>query len=455
MYDVLHDNSSALATRTSETGVVVSELTPSACESLGGFARFRWIILTLIFSLSFCAFIERLTLSVAAERMMPELGITQAQVGWLLTAFVVGYTVCQFPGGLVGLRFGARRVLFVSALLSAAANFSLILAPAVALGTSLVVLMWTSRLVLGIVQAPLYPVSSGALAAWFPPEEWAWALGLLVTGIGLGAAVTPPAVAWMMGAFGWRQSVCAASVPGVAAAILWWTFGRDGPNGKQDPASTVPASGDGTILRQSLALLVDRNVIALTISYVLDNAAVYLITYWSFLYLVQERHLTVLESGTLASVPFLVGAIGAGIGGRLCDRLCVRFGARWGVRIVPLSVLPLVGAFLYLAATISSPYMAVLALTGCYTGLQMTEGSYWSAAMRIGESRTMAVTGVLNTGGNLGGVLITPVIGYLSGNHAWIACFAIGTVCVVGAALLWLVTNAIPPRDHTNTQRPP
>jgi MFS transporter, ACS family, glucarate transporter len=421
----------------------VSSIEPSTKPILGRLG-FRWVILALVFTLSFSAFIERLTLSVVAAQIMPEFSVTQVQVGWILTAFVIGYTVFQFPGGLIGLKFGARRVLFVSALVGALANVSLIWMPAIASGVAMVALMWLSRLLLGVAQAPLYPVSSGALAAWFPPAQWAWALGLLVMGIGLGAAVTPPAVAWMMAALGWRASVCAATIPGVAAALLWWFFGRDDPGRASAERDLTRAAGRPSIVKQSLELLVNRNVVALTCSYVLDNAVVYLITYWSFLYLIQERHLGVLEGGSLAAAPFLVGAIGASVGGKLCDRLCARLGPKWGVRVVPLVVLPLVGAFLYLTENASNAYLAVLGLTGCYTGLQMTEGSYWCAAMRIGGTRTMAVTGVLNTGGNLGGVLVTPIIGYLTQRHAWSACFAIGILCVVAAATLWLFTTALP-----------
>jgi MFS transporter, ACS family, glucarate transporter len=424
----------------------VSSIEPSTKPILGRLG-FRWAILALVFTLSFSAFIERLTLSVVAAQIMPEFSVTQVQVGWILTAFVIGYTVFQFPGGLIGLKFGARRVLFVSALVGALANVSLILVPAIASGVAMVALMWLSRLMLGVAQAPLYPVSSGALAAWFPPAQWAWALGLLVMGIGLGAAVTPPAVAWMMTAFGWRASVCAATIPGVAAALLWWFFGRDDPGGTSSDRTSTRVAAGPSIIKQSLELLVNRNVIALTCSYVLDNAVVYLITYWSFLYLIQERHLGVLEGGSLAAAPFLVGAIGASVGGKWCDRLCARLGPKWGVRVVPLVVLPLVGAFLYLTENASNAYLAVVGLTGCYTGLQMTEGSYWCAAMRIGGKRTMAVTGVLNTGGNLGGVLVTPIIGYLTQRHAWSACFAIGILCVVAAAILWLFTTALPPAE--------
>lgn len=403
----------------------------------------RWAILGAIFLLSLTAFVQRLTLPVAAERMMPALGLSQVQIGWLFSAFIIGYTAFQFPGGLVGMRFGARRVLLVSCILGIAMTLALAAAPVITSGAIMLAIMLVSRFLLGMAQAPLYPVSSGVLASWFPATEWAWALSLLVTGIGLGAGITPPIVAWLMQESGWQAAVCLSTVPAAIALILWWRIGKDHPTDKiPDVGAPQQAQRQSAQLwRDALVLMTDRNVLALTVSYVLLNTVVYFINYWSFLYLVQERHFTVLESGMLASAPFLVGAVAAGIGGRICDRCCVRWGARRGVRFVPKIALPSVAVTLYLAVHAANPYWAVVALTACYSGVEMTEGSYWCAAMRVGRERTMAATGVLNTGGNLGGILITPVVAYLSSRQQWATCFMIAAVCACAAAALWLMVD--------------
>src|SRR5277367_5474676 len=69
----------------------------------------RWRILALLFAFSFVGYVQRTSVAIAAERMMPTLGLSQVQVGWLLTAFLVGYTVFQVPGAIVGGWLGARR----------------------------------------------------------------------------------------------------------------------------------------------------------------------------------------------------------------------------------------------------------------------------------------------------------------------------------------------------------
>ena len=75
--------------------------------------RVRSLIFVLIFGFACASYLQRQGIGIAAERMMPELGLTQVQVGWLITAFLFVYAVFQVPGALFGQRFGARRTLTV------------------------------------------------------------------------------------------------------------------------------------------------------------------------------------------------------------------------------------------------------------------------------------------------------------------------------------------------------
>ena len=64
--------------------------------------RVRWPILGLLFGFAFIAYMQRTSFSVAAAQMMPDLGISQMQLTWLMTGYLVTYTVCQLPGGIFG-----------------------------------------------------------------------------------------------------------------------------------------------------------------------------------------------------------------------------------------------------------------------------------------------------------------------------------------------------------------
>jgi predicted MFS family arabinose efflux permease len=80
----------------------------------------------------------------------------------------------------------------------------------------------------------------------------------------------------------------------------------------------------------------------------------------------------------------------------------------------------------------------VAALCLGFACVEVTEGSYWGATMRRAPDDTMAATGLLNTGGNLGGVVATPIIAALSSMYSWTVVFATGAVLALIAAGLWL-----------------
>jgi MFS family permease len=192
-----------------------------------------------------------------------------------------------------------------------------------------------------------------------------------------------------------------------------------------------------------LRVLGDPQVLGLTLSYLVMNYVFYLVTFWSFLYLVQDRKLSVLESGWLGALPFVVAGVAAATGGRIADGLRGRYGERTGPRILPLVTLPLAGFFLYLTVSSDGAYAAIAALCLGFACVELNEGNYWGVAMRLEPNDSMAATAVLNMGGNIGGVLGTFFIAKISAAAGgWGTVFATGVVTSVVAALLWLRIDA-------------
>src|SRR5919204_2321687 len=89
-------------------------------------------ILALIFTFAFTGYVQRTSIGIAAERMMPELGLSQVQIGWLVTAFLFTYAVFQIPGALVGQRIGGRLMLSAIGLATVIASVGTAAAPAIA-----------------------------------------------------------------------------------------------------------------------------------------------------------------------------------------------------------------------------------------------------------------------------------------------------------------------------------
>jgi len=413
--------------------------------------RVRWRVFGILFAFALIAYVQQKSITIAAARMMPELGLSQLQIGWLEQAFILGYTIFQLPSGLIGQRLGARVAYTLSGLTAFVAAIATPLLPMFVAGAHVFLALAVAQFVLGIGQGGRFPVASGVYATWFPFRQWSLVQGLATVAISLGAALTPPLIATLTIEVGWQRAVAWASCPALLILGVWFWYARNTPQEHWAVSSAELAElNDGRHVpvdsaiggRRLLRILASRNTILLTGSYIIMNYCFYLLSNWCFLYLIQERHLSIAESGWLATGPPLAAALGAAIGGALAGKLCARFGVAWGFRIVPLVALPIAAALLVVAMQAEGPYAAVAALTMCFGCLELTEGSFWGASMAVGQGDTMAISGIVNTGGCLGGIIGIPIIAYLSGHHSWKAAFVIGSLTAVVSALLWLGINA-------------
>ncbi len=416
--------------------------------------RVRWRIFSFLFGFGLVAYVQQKSITVAAERMMPELGLTQLQIAWLEQAFVWGYALFQMPGGVFGQRMGARRTFVIIGLTAFLATVATPLAPSFFSGQALFIALVLAQVLLGCSQGAIFPVSAGVFEAWFPPDRWSLVQGLQSMGLALGASLTPLLIAPLMLNLGWRQALIWSSLPPLLLIALWAWYGRNTPrehpsvsaqelgeigshNNAQEDARVHPSIS----LKQFLALLGNRNVFLLALSYMCMNYTFYLLSNWVFLYLIEERKFSVLQSGWLSSTPPLAAALGAGVGGLATALLCRRLGDRWGFRMVPLVALPTAAVLLLIAVNAANPYLAVVALATCFGVVELTEGAFWGAGMAVGRGDTMAVCGFMNTGGNLGGIISLPIVGYFSQRHLWPMAFLIGVGFALVSALAWLAID--------------
>jgi ACS family glucarate transporter-like MFS transporter len=404
----------------------------------------------MLVGLGAVAYFQQRGVTIAAERIMPELSLSQMQIGWIQWAFLLGYTPAQILGGGVGQRFGARRTLAIAGAIAIIATLATPLAPAVFTGGALFAGLFLSQLMLGIAQAPTFPVGAGVVRAWLPARRWGLANGIQSMGAQLGAAATPAVIVFLMQLFGWQRALFWTSLPTLGLVLAWAWYVRDTP--REHPSispeelATLEHAGAApsrNVPRITLrAMVPGRDLALLTASYTSMNYVFYLLSNWSFLYLIQQRHFTVAESGWLATLPPIGAALGAGFGGGIVDALCVKVGVRWGCRLVPLVSLPTVAILLMSAVYADNPFAAVAAMTLCYALVEVNEGAYWAAMIRVSGANTMTAAGVLNTGGSLGGLIGIPIVAYLSGHGAWNSAFLIGALCAAMSAISWFGIDA-------------
>jgi ACS family glucarate transporter-like MFS transporter len=418
--------------------------------------RVRRKIYLFLFAFGFIAYLQHASITVAGVPMMAQLGLNEVQLAWIFDAFVLGYSIMQFPGGLLGQRFGARLTFVVIGLVAFVAMLATPLAPELFSGATLFAVLLVAQLILGLAQGPIFPVSAGVFEAWFRPVRWPLVQGVQSMGLQLGAAVAPLLLPSLMAAFGWQQALVWTTLPALGVILWWGRYARNTPAehprvSAEELAELGPSAAAGAPQPMSWArawqLLKDPDVLLLTVSYVFMNYVYYLLSTWVVVYLVQERHFTILEGGLLATAPPLAAAVGAGVGGYAASVLSTRFGVRKGLRIIPLLSLPAAGVLQFLAADAVNAYLAVAALALCYACVELNEGPYWAAIMHVARTDSMAASGILNTGGNVGGLIGIPIVGYLAQHHAWTSAFLLGTALALLSAAAWLFVD--PQRSST------
>ena len=412
--------------------------------------RVRRKIYLFLFAFGFIAYLQHASITVAGVPMMAQLGLNEVQLAWIFDAFVLGYSIMQFPGGLLGQRFGARLTFVVIGLVAFVAMLATPLAPELFSGATLFAVLLVAQLILGLAQGPIFPVSAGVFEAWFRPVRWPLVQGVQSMGLQLGAAVAPLLLPSLMAAFGWQQALVWTTLPALGVILWWGRYARNTPAehprvSAEELAELGPSAAAGAPQPMSWArawqLLKDPDVLLLTVSYVFMNYVYYLLSTWVVVYLVQERHFTILEGGLLATAPPLAAAVGAGVGGYAASVLSTRFGVRKGLRIIPLLSLPAAGVLQFLAADAVNAYLAVAALALCYACVELNEGPYWAAIMHVARTDSMAASGILNTGGNVGGLIGIPIVGYLAQHHAWTSAFLLGTALALLSAAAWLFVD--------------
>ena len=426
---------------------------PEPALTAGRDSYVRWRIVGLLAVASFVSYLLRTNMSVAGERMMSDLGLTQVQLGVVLAGFAWGYGLFQLPGGLLGEWLGGRKALALIAVAWGALNMAVGAVPTAG-GASVVAIIGTLtalRFAMGAAQAPLYPIASGqTIARWFPVTGWALPNGVLNAGLTLGSAATGPLIAWLATTVGWRLSFVLTGPLGLAIAGIWWWYARDRPEehaavrarelllikrGRAEGEQQVASRDWGVVLR-------DRNVLLVTVSYFCSNYVFYFFFNWLYIYLVDVRKFEALKGGAFAAAPWVAGAVGAVLGGVACDRISKRYGFRWGPRVVSIVGLTLAGVFIIAAGAAASPHVAVVFLCLCLAAQQFTDSAAWAAAMMVGGRHASAACGVLNTGGNVvGGIgaLLVPISARALG---WPAALGIASVFALLGALVWLWIEA-------------
>jgi ACS family glucarate transporter-like MFS transporter len=406
----------------------------------------RWRVLAVLFVVSFVNYFLRNALSVAAPSIQEEFSYTNEQMGWILGAFNISYTLMMIPGGVFGQRYGPRLALGSVAVTWGVLTWLTGFAPGLmaASATGVMVSLIAVRLLVGASNAPIFPLTTGLIESWFPPGRWALPNSLTSTGLSLGQAALGPIVTWLIIRYGWREAFYILAPTGVIAGLWWYWYARDKPaQHRSITAGEVAFIDAGRSVKPPpqpvnwRAALLNRDVMILAASYFCLNYVFYTFSQWLFAYLVNSRGLSMLESGWLYVLPFATGAALTAVGGWVCDTLCRRYGGLRGCRITAMCGLVLVAFFLSAGVLATDPYVAVALLSLCFGFTLFADTPYWAATTYASGDQTASACGLLNFGGTSPG-LLAPVIGLMIDRFGWVPTIASGSAFALLGAGLWL-----------------
>jgi MFS transporter, ACS family, glucarate transporter len=412
----------------------------------------RYRILVLLSAISFANYFLRNNISVSMSSIGDMFSFSHTEIGWIFGSFNVAYALFQIPGGVFGDVLGSRRALTIIAvswtvltLLTGFVPHLMVASTGGALIGYIVI-----RFLMGIANAPTFPLVSATIGNWFPPGHWGVPNAVTQAALAVAQAATGPLITMLIIRVGVHGSFYVLAPVGALVGLWWWWYGRDRPaQHKTISSEEVALIAAGRTEQRGTAdnsggwkkVIVQRDVLLLAASYFSLNYVVFIFAQWLFQYLVEERGFTLLESGLLYALPFATGAVLTLAGGVICDVLCRRFGSVWGCRLPAIVGLVLVAFLLMAGAYAPNPYVAVTLLALCFGFAQFTEPQFWTAATYVGGEHAPAAMGVMNTGGNLAGFL-APAVGLLLDTVGWVPTLATGSVFAILSAVLWLFVRA-------------
>jgi MFS transporter, ACS family, glucarate transporter len=412
----------------------------------------RWILIVWMFLVSAIGYLDRVNISIAGGSIAKEFHLSNIQLGGVFSAFVLGYALFQAPAGAIADRAGPRIVLALGVvwwgIFTAVITF---ISPDAG---GLFFLLMAIRFCLGLGEAVIYPASNCIVANWIPSAERGAANGIIFAGVGFGAGVTSPLIAYLLANYGWRSSFWVSAAAGFVAGLVWYFIARDTPEqhprvSKRElefiraglPQDQPNAQGNKLPWR---AILSNRDVLALTFSYFAYGYAAYIFFSWFFIYLSTVRGLNLRQSSYYTMLPFIAMAICSPLGGWMSDRITKQRGRRPGRCGVAGIAMALCAIFIGIGSQVQSVRLATLVLAGGAGALYLSQSSFWSVSADIGKKSAGSVSGFMNMGGQLGGALTASLTPAIASRFGWTVSFLTAACLCVAGALAWI---AILPED--------
>ncbi|NLS52559.1 MFS transporter [Hafnia alvei] len=413
----------------------------------------RWWIIALVTVGTITNYLSRSALGIAAPTLIKELGITQQQYSYVVSAFQATYALAAPVVGYVIDIIGVKRGIAIFAIGWSVAN----MAHGTAGG-------WQSlafwRGTMGVTESSANPAGMKVVAEWFPAKERGLACGIYSMGTSLGAMLAPPLVVWAILEYNWEMSFIITGAVGLIWVVLWLFF-------YQSPEKNPALSDEERILiadgqvkstenvqRVKLKdMLTNRNLWGISLPRFMADPAWGTLHYWMPLYLVTERHLDMAHVAMFTWLPFLTSDLGCIFSGIMARYLNNRGITIINSRRITYTFAACLMVSMAFICHVENIYLAVALF--CIAGFAHQCLSITVITMSsdlFNKSEVATATGFAALSGGTGNFLFSmflgasvAVIGY---NFFFVG---LGFFDLIGAAFLWTLVKE--KKTHNTTQQ--
>jgi ACS family glucarate transporter-like MFS transporter len=392
--------------------------------------RVRWTILAVLFLITTINYADRATISIAGPELKKVLGLSSIQMGYVFSAFAWSYVAAQLPGGWLLDRFGSRITYFFSiffwSLFTVAMGWVGFLT-----GGAAVAALFCLRLLVGASEAPSFPGNSRITSAWFPARERGTAAAIFNSAQYFATVLFAPLMGWLVHSFGWQSVFYVMGGLGIVMSFVWLKtiYGpRLHPRinkaeldfieaggalvdleGGGKP-SVAPRMATGPVIRQ---LLGNRMLLGVYTGQYCITTLTYFFLTWFPVYLVSERHMTILKAGFVAALPAVAGFLGGILGGWISDRMLKGGASLSKARKTPIVAGMLLAMSMVFCNYVTQDWLVVAIMSLAFFGKGIGALG-WAVVSDTSPKEAGGLSGGLfNTFGNTAGITTPIVIGYI------------------------------------------
>jgi sugar phosphate permease len=406
--------------------------------------RMRSFAVSFLFVAGIVNYLDRTSFSIANTSVRAELGLSGTQIGALLSVFSLAYGVAQLPIGLMLDRIGSRLILAAGMFVWSLAQL------ATGLVSSFAGFM-TTRITLGVGEAPMMPCGVKVMNDWFGARDRGFPTGLLTASNTLGVTLAPPVLTVIMLSFGWRAMFVSVGLFSLLLSLAWYPLYRDRSSVLLTPAEAeslgleTERPRSEMSLQQWKRLFRLRTIWGMMLGFGGVNYTTWLYLSWLPGYLQAARHLTIARTGWVAIIPYLFGTLGSVASGGAVNQL-IRRGC---APILACKILIVGGMFCSALSTLGVAHAAtatgaVACVSAALFFIYFGGNSGWGLAQALAPAHMVgSVSAIQNFGSFLCASLAPIITGWLLDHtHSFnIALLICSLFTCVGALSYWFIVK--------------